>query len=972
MRSQNLQNRIVELFSIFVAQVKGHTAMGRTDINRIAETVLIPILKEVYGYRDLKNLNDSEGDNNYPAIDLGDETAKIAIQVTATSDSEKIKDTLRGFVKHEFYQTYERVQIYILTEKQKSYSGRGFQEITQGKIQFDTKQDILDSRDLLKQISIFQVEQLQRICDTLEANFGESIKLNHPAGIPSNLPRSGVVKFVGRDQKLQDLHSQLQQNDRIAITAIAGMGGIGKTELALQYAITQLQHQTYPAGLCWLTCRAQEIATQIVSFAKTKLLLTISDGLEVKEQVDLIWHRWPEGNALIVLDDVTDYTAISLYLPPPDPRFKVLITTRQNFGATVTPINIEELSDEDAIALLKSIMGEERIEAQRGDAQVLCKWVGNLPLGLELLGRFLVGKPDWAIAKLLERLESKRLAAKALIETESGMTATLGVAAALELSWTELSQPEQDLACLLGMFAVAPIPWSLVELCFSEVDSDDLEDWRDEGLRNRSLIKRVEQGTYQLHQVVQEFFRAKLQGKGESGDTIKSSFCAVMVAQAQTVDETPTLIQIERVRGAIAHLEETANHWLESLSEEAMIWPFVGIGRFYQGQGNYKLAEPPYLQALERLKKMLSDEHPDVATSLNNLALLYNTQGRYEEAEPLHLQNLELSKKVLGNEHPDVATSLNNLAALYYYQGRYEEAEPLYLQALELRKKMLGNEHPNVASSLDDLAALYNHQGRYEKAEPIFLQALELRKKVLGNEHPDVATSLNNLALLYYYQGRYEEAKPLYVQALELRQTMLGNDHPDVATSLNDLAALYNHQGRYEEAEPLFLQALELSKKVLGNENPDVATSLNNLAELYRNQRRYGEAEPLYLQALELRKKLLGNEHPDVAISLNNLALLYNTQGRYEEAELLYLQALELRKKVMSEDHPDVATSYFNLGGLYHQQGQYQKAKSLYLPALHIYQQRLGQTHLDTQVLLSWLNALPKDTEALPLEELGL
>jgi tetratricopeptide (TPR) repeat protein len=132
------------------------------------------------------------------------------------------------------------------------------------------------------------------------------------------------------------------------------------------------------------------------------------------------------------------------------------------------------------------------------------------------------------------------------------------------------------------------------------------------------------------------------------------------------------------------------------------------------------------------------------------------------------------------------------------------------------------------------------------------------------------------------------------------------------------------------------------------------------------------EAEPLYLQALELRKKLLGNEHPDVAISLNNLALLYNTQGRYEEAELLYLQALELRKKVMSEDHPDVATSYFNLGGLYHQQGQYQKAKSLYLPALHIYQQRLGQTHLDTQVLLSWLNALPKDTEALPLEELGL
>jgi tetratricopeptide (TPR) repeat protein len=666
------------------------------------------------------------------------------------------------------------------------------------------------------------------------------------SNIPQNLPRSGVLEFVGRDPKLEELHTQLQQNARLAITAIAGMGGIGKTELALQYAIAQLQHQTYPAGLCWLTCRAQEIATQIVSFAKTKLLLTIPDDLEAKEQVDLIWRCWPEGNALLILDDMTDYNAIALYLPPPEPRFKVLITTRQNFGATVTTINIEELSDEAAIALLKSIVGDDRIETQRGDAQALCKWVGNLPLGLELLGRFLVGKEDWAIAKLLERLESKRLAAKVLIETESGMTATLGVAAALELSWAELSQPQQDLACLLGMFAVAPIPWSLVEPCFPEVDSDDLEDWRDEGLRDRSLIKRVEQGTYQLHQVVQEFFRAKLQGKGESGEGIKSSFCAVMVAQAQTLEDRPTLAQIERIRGAIAHLKETANHWLESLPEEDMIWPFLGLGRFYQGQGNYDLAESPYLQALERLKE------------------------------------------VLGNDHPHVAISLNNLALLYYHQGRYKEVEPLYLQALEHLKKVLGNEHPYVLTSLNNLAELYGNQGHYEEAEPLCLQALELRKKVLGNEHPDVLTSLNNLA------------------------------------------------------------------------------------ELYRNQGRYEEAEPLCLQTIELRKKVLGNDHPDVATSLSNLALLCHNQGRYEEAETLYLQAFELWKKVLSKDHPDVAISYFNLGALYHRQGQYQKAKSLYLPALQIYQQRLGQAHPNTQALLSWLNALPEDTEALSLEELGL
>jgi hypothetical protein len=171
MRSQDHQNRIIELLSVFVTQVKGHNAVSRTDINRISETILIPIFKEVFGYRDLKNLNDSEG-LNYPAIDLGDETAKVAIQVTATPDSDKIKHTLHGFVEHKLFNTFDRVQIYILTEKQKSYSGKGFQKIVQGRIQFDVKTDILDYRDLIKRISSFQIDELQRIRNILEANFG--------------------------------------------------------------------------------------------------------------------------------------------------------------------------------------------------------------------------------------------------------------------------------------------------------------------------------------------------------------------------------------------------------------------------------------------------------------------------------------------------------------------------------------------------------------------------------------------------------------------------------------------------------------------------------------------------------------------------------------------------------------------------------------------------------------------------------
>jgi hypothetical protein len=330
-------------------------------------------------------------------------------------------------------------------------------------------------------------------------------------GIPQNIPRSGVVKFIDRDEKkLTGLHAQLQQNDRIAITAINGMQGIGKTELALQYATKHFKQGTYPGGICWLQVRKQEIAQQILNYAQAQLGLRIPEQLDLARQISYCWRNWAAGEVLVILDDVIDYKAIESYLPPYDQRFKVLMTTHLRLGSSFKDFPVEELDEESAIDLLKSLVTDGRIQAQIEDVKVLCKRVGYLPLGLELLGRFLSRKQDWTVSRLIEELASKSLAAGALRETELGMTHKLGVAAALELSWQELGKSEQELACLLGLLTVSPIPWELVEQFLGEIDSDDLEDTRDEGLIIRNLLKRVGEGTYQLHPIVQEYFRYKI------------------------------------------------------------------------------------------------------------------------------------------------------------------------------------------------------------------------------------------------------------------------------------------------------------------------------------------------------------------------------------------------------------------------------------------------------------------------------
>ncbi|MBD2457104.1 tetratricopeptide repeat protein [Nostoc sp. FACHB-87] len=755
------------------------------------------------------------------------------------------------------------------------------------------------------------------------------------------------MKFVGRDEELQELHELLQKNNQVAIAAILGMGGLGKTELALQYAMTQ--RENYQGGLCWLQAKVEDVGVQVVRFARTQLDLKPPEEFDLPAQVQYCWRNWREGNVLLVVDDVTDYQQIRPYLQGASSRFKVLMTTRKKLGAAIKQLSLDVLQPDAALELLRSLLAETpgRIERELDVAKQLCEWLGFLPLGLELVGRYLAKKQDLSLSKMMGRLKEKRLEQPATVNPEADMTAQLGVQAAFELSWQELAEDDKLLGCVLSLFAAAPIPWKLVEQCLTEKDEDELEEIRDDKLLNLHLLQRKGEGIYQLHPLLREFFQSKFTSL-EQVEEFKRSFCQVMVAVAKQIPETPTLKEINTVSLATPHIAEVANNLIQYVSDEDIISPFVGLGSFYEGQGLYTQAEPWYQQCLSIVQNRLGENHPDFATSLNNLALLYHSQGKYDQAEPLYLQALELYKRLLGDNHPHVADSLNNLALLYHSQGKYDQAEPLYLQALELRQRLLGDNHLDVAQSLNNLALLYKSQGKYDQAEPLYLQALELRQRLLGDNNPHVATSLHNLAVLYKSQGKYDEAEPLLLQALELNKRLLGDNHPHFAISLNNLAVLYKSQGKYDEAEPLLLQALELRQRLLGDNNPHVATSLHNLAVLYKSQGKYDQAEPLCLQALELNKRLLGDNHPHVATSLNSLAGLYNDQGKYDQAEPLYLQALKLCKRLLGDNHPHFAISLNNLASLYESQGKYKQAEPLYLQALNIFEQSLGGNHPHT------------------------
>jgi len=387
---------------------------------------------------------------------------------------------------------------------------------------------------------------------------------------------------------------------------------------------------------------------------------------------------------------------------------------------------------------------------------------------------------------------------------------------------------------------------------------------------------------------------------------------------------------------------------------------YNNIGIVYDRQGDYPKALEYYFKALNIREKVLGKEHPDTASSYNCIGLVYDSQGDYPKALEFHFKALDIYEKVLGKEHPDTASSYNNIGIVYDRQGDYPKALEYFFKALNIREKVLGKEHPDTASSYNSIGLVYDSQGDYPKALEFHFKALDIFEKVLGKEHPNTADSYNNIGLVYCRQGDYPKGLEYFFKALNIREKVLGKEHPDTASSYNNIGLVYDSQGDYPKALEFHFKALNIREKDLGKEHPDTASSYNNIGTFYYNQGDYPKALEYYFKALNIREKVLGKEHPNTADSYNNIGVVYDNQGDYPKVLEFHFKALDIYEKVLGKEHPDTASSYNNIGSVYDNQGDYPKALEYYFKALNIREKVLGEEYPDTIKLINRINAIQK------------
>ncbi len=730
--------------------------------------------------------------------------------------------------------------------------------------------------------------------------------------------------FVGRQEVLQKLHEALLAGKTPSLTqAISGLGGIGKTYTALQYAYQY--RGEYHEAVWWVDASTREsLIAGLTQLAYKVSKVPISKLADSQHALRVV-GQWMRDTAhwLLILDNVDDVALIyDNGILPTSRRGHVLLTTRtQATGTSVVNVELDDLTAEegalqllrkaellDADAPLKDADDHDREHAIR-----LSYLMSGLPLALVYAGAYIkeVECNLAAYTQLYERRQMDVLKWRGSASANGEFSYPHSVATTWSLSFDKVAQSSQAAVDLLRIYAfLSPdtIPEEIVIDGSSRL-GPNLQHVQDEfsfnqviaELRRYSLIHRnTKTQTVNIHRLVQAVFRDKMDVKTQF-EWVERTVGAIYLALIRTQAET--LPDLERYVPQLQACTKLIEQWRLVSDEVAAL--LLAIGSYFSECAWYDLAEQCFKQAEKICEHVFGAESDAMVFCENRLAIIYLSQEKYDKAEARYKVALAISEKVWGEQHYNVASCLHELAHLARLQGNYERAEAYYQRALDMRRNALEADHPDIAVSLNGLANLYRDQGKYDQAEPLFSQALRIRQRRLDPKDPDLAVSYMNLAGNYIYQRRYDEAEPLCQQALELFERTMGKEHLTVAHALTALAEVYSCQRKYDQAEPLLWRSLQICEKLLGGAHTEVAESLTNLGALHEGREQYEEAESFYKQAQAIVENAVGEMHPRVMLVLRNYMSLLRKMGRENEAQELDIRIRRIQKISIQypEDH---------------------------------------------------------------------
>lgn len=692
--------------------------------------------------------------------------------------------------------------------------------------------------------------------------------------------RSG---FVGRSGLLTELESTLRAQGLAVVTAVTGMGGIGKTTAAIEYA-----HRTTDRFdiAWWVPAEDPALVPERLAELARALNLARTDetpGVAVARlHADLAQRRrW-----LVVFDNAEDPRALE-HLLPHGPGQVVVTSRNAAWRSHATTIGVAAFDRDESVALLRDRVPELDTAA----ADRVAAAVGDLPLAV-----------DHAAALLAETTltvdEYLRLVAEqagTVLARDHGGPYRGSVAASWNVGVDQLADESRaalDLLTLLAWLGPEPVPLSLLTEHLDEIPdstpgrlrtvlADPLDRAECVGLlRRRSMITLMPEAV-QLHRVP----AALLRGRTGEAATHWPTVVTRLLRTALPSDVMRTTSSWPRWQQLLAHVMAVTDPGRGGQPDPAAAeWLLSRAAAYLQARGDPRAALLLRERVLTSARARLGDDHDLTLHMVAAVAASLTAIGELERARTLRADALRRSRRVRGEDHKETLRLAGGLAGAHRDLGDHEGARNLQTDTLARYRRTVGDDHPDALLLATDLASTLSHLGDYAGARELQEDVLARCRRTLGPDHPESQRIAARLANTLERLGEEARSRELAEDVLERARRVNGADHEHTLPPATSLAFVLLKAGERERARDLFDDTLELSRRLFGVDHPDTLRRAGHLALTLRGLNEHERARDLSADTVARYRRVLGDDHRDTVAAVDDLVLSLDALEERDQA----------------------------------------------------------------------------------------
>jgi DNA-binding CsgD family transcriptional regulator/Tfp pilus assembly protein PilF len=749
-----------------------------------------------------------------------------------------------------------------------------------------------------------------------------------------NLPRQDHV-FIGREDLLNKLHAKLHFQYKLnpaeifMISVCAGLGGIGKTQLASQYVHNTKYHYTFRA---WFTAHnIDQLKQQYIELAK--VLGYRDENPSIKTALSYI-KEWLANNPgwLLVYDNVNNYEEIKEFLP--ENGGSIILTTRQqNWPNRFKVLDIQVMTEAESIALIQSLIKRKILETEKKSVKELVKTLGYLPLALSQAGSY-IHQTQITITDYLNLYkvhEQEFLSDNTLPEGTNSLPVAITWNITLKAIVKEaksLNQPPLEIALLSACAYLAPerIPFNLLLIWLKKayphlVSPELVLPKLVSRLWQYSMLHYEENGDITIHRLVQSVVRhhhqrLKREGIEYPQPTSKWYINLIDATHVEYCLETKSAENAICKTKLLPHLQAIVSNyalWANKVPKFSLGNILDDIGSIFYQNNDPKSAKIYHQDALINNKQRYGEKHLMFSKSLINLAIDFGALGDAKQSKTLLEKALKINEKKYGNDHIGIANILAILGLAYADLGNVKSSMKVLEHALKIMEKHYDKNHLKISEVLTELGVIYLALGNTIKSKNYLEHAVCIQEQYNGKNDTHLAKALGNLGRGYIYLQNSNEAIINLERAISIfktysRENSVTQATVEIAKSFTALAVAYIKLNDPTYAKKLLEKALEIKLKYFDTEtHHQIARTLINLSITNLVLGNIKESINLSERSLKIFLENYGKLHFSVAIALSVLGNAYVSLGDIERGKMYLNKALNVKKELFGNNHRETA-----------------------------------------------------------------